>query len=81
MTSSTKPLSWPSITERLWNKGRTFFVMYLVNSTDMGMVTTNTSTSIGDMAIIMIREPKTVMALAAICKRSFDSDAFTVSIS
>ena len=81
ITSSTKPLSSPSIMERLRNSGRTRFVIYRVNKMDMGMVTAKTSTSRGEMAIIITREPSTVMTLAAICSRSLEREAFTVSIS
>ena len=81
MISSTKPLSSPSRTERIWNKGRTFLVMYRVNRMDMGMVMTNTSTSTGEMTTIMMKEPTTVITLAAICSRSLEREAFTVSMS
>ena len=81
MTSSTKPFISPSFTERWWNRGLTFFVMYRVNKMDMGMVMTNTSTSTGEMATIMMKEPTTVMTLAAICSKSLEREAFTVSMS
>ena len=55
--------------------------MYRVNSTDMGIVMANTSTSTGEMTSIMAREPTTVITLAAICSRSLEREAFTVSIS
>ena len=47
----------------------------------MGTVTTNTSTSSGDIFIIMLRAPTTVMMLVSICTRSFEREVFTVSIS
>ena len=65
----------------MWNRGRTFLVMYRVNRMDMGMVMTNTSTRAGEMTTIMMKEPTTVMMLAAICSRSLDREAFTVSMS
>ena len=74
ITSSTKPLSSPSFTDRWWNRGRTFFVMYRVNRMDMGMVTANTSTNRGEMNTIIKKEPTTVMALAAICSRSLERE-------
>ena len=45
------------------------------------MVTTNTSTSVGEIISIIISEPTTVMTLVAICSKSLERDAFTVSMS
>ena len=55
--------------------------MYRVKPMDMGMVMANTSTRTGEMTIIMTRDPSTVITLAAICNRSLDREAFTVSMS
>ena len=49
-----KPFSSPSFRERSRYSGRTRPVMYFVNSTDTGTVTANTSTSTGEMRIIMM---------------------------
>ena len=65
----------------MWNRGRTFRVMYRVKRMDMGMVTANTSTSTGEMTTIIRKEPTTVMTLAAICTRSLEREALTVSMS
>ena len=55
--------------------------MYRVKRMDMGMVTTKTSTNAGEMTTIIRKEPTTVITLAAICSRSLDNEAFTVSMS
>ena len=55
--------------------------MYFVNSTDTGTVTANTSTSTGEMRIIMMSAPATVIRLVRICTRSLDSEVLTVSMS
>ena len=55
--------------------------IYLVSSMEAGTVTTNTSTNIGDIMIIITREPITVIRLVHIWSRSFDREAFTVSTS
>ena len=81
MISSTKPFISPSFTERWWNRGRTFLVMYRVKRMDMGMVMTNTSTRVGEITTIIMKEPTTVMTLAAICSKSLEREAFTVSMS
>ena len=79
--SSTKPFSSPSFRERSRYSGRTRPVMYFVNSTDTGTVTANTSTSTGEMRIIMMSAPATVIRLVRICTRSLDSEVLTVSMS
>ena len=48
---------------------------------DMGTVRANTDRSTGEMDAIITSEPTTVTALAPICKRSWERDVFTVSIS
>lgn len=53
----------------------------MMNSTEAGMVKAKTRISTGEMASIIKKEPKTVMALAAICNRSLDSEAVMVSMS
>ena len=55
--------------------------MYRVKRMDMGMVTANTSTSTGEMTTIIRKEPTTVMTLAAICTKSLEREALTVSMS
>ena len=55
--------------------------MYLVNSIDVGTVNTNTVTSTGAILSIITSEPTTVITLLHICNRSFERDAFTVSMS
>ena len=79
--SSTKPLSSPSFWERVRYSGRTRPVMYLVNATDSGTVTTNTSTSVGEIRTIIANAPTTVITLVRICTRSLDREVLTVSMS
>lgn len=55
--------------------------MNRVNSTDRGTVTAKTSTSSGEMRIIMLSAPATVMTLVKICTRSLESEVLTVSMS
>lgn len=81
MISSTKPLSSPSLSERLRKSGRTLRVIYRVKRMEMGIVTAKTRTSIGDMASIITRDPTTVIALVATWRRSLEREALTVSMS
>ena len=48
---------------------------------ETGIVTTKISTIIGAMDSIITREKSTVITLCKICRKSLESDWFTVSIS
>ncbi len=55
--------------------------MNRVKSTESGTVTANTSTNSGEIRIIMLSAPATVMTLVKICTRSLEREVLTVSMS
>ena len=79
--SSPKPFSRPRLADLARNRGLVFPVRNRVIQADRGTVTANTSTSRGEIIIIMYKEPATVIAVVIICTRSLDRDSLTVSIS
>ena len=57
------------------------FIWNRVSATDSGTVTKKTQLSRADRSSSMEKEPATVKRLVAICKRSVEMVAFTVSTS